>query len=515
METELKLLIESSDAEALRQHPLLKKYASAPPHEQALSGIYFDTPNYDLKRADAGLRVRPEEKNWVQTLKVDRSTVGGLHRHQEWESRVDGPAPNLAALRERIDPKSSYAKLLKKLNKLGALKPTFTTQVTRTIWELQLPEGDEIECVIDQGSFEYGASKAPISEVELELKSGKLNRLFDLALQLQRDVPMHMDSLSQADRGYDLVLTGEIAAVKAAPIRLNREMTVEAAFQAIVENCLSHVQANEPGVTKAHDIESVHQMRVGLRRLRSALGMFETVIPCPDEIQAELRWLGTELGAARDWDVLAGPTLAKVEKELADKTMLDPVRKMAQERAAANHERAAEAVLSPRYTKLMLVCCSWVEGAGWRRALTEAQRGPLDSPIRRFADKTLVRDQERLLKRGNRLRGADPATRHRVRIAAKKTRYATEFFQTLYPARRVGPYVKALSQLQDELGSLNDAAVATTLLQGLETARPDIASNASFVRGYLTGRTNSDDIALESLWKKFRPLALPCQRRLR
>jgi CHAD domain-containing protein len=163
----------------------------------------------------------------------------------------------------------------------------------------------------------------------------------------------------------------------------------------------------------------------------------------------------------------------------------------------------------------MLVCCSWVEGAGWRRALTEAQRGPLDSPIRRFADKTLVRDQERLLKRGNRLRGADPATRHRVRIAAKKTRYATEFFQTLYPARRVGPYVKALSQLQDELGSLNDAAVATTLLQGLETARPDIASNASFVRGYLTRRTNSDDIALESLWKKFRPLALPCQRRLR
>ena len=80
METELKLLVSPSDAEALRQHPLLKKYASDPPHEQTLSGIYFDTPNYDLRRADAGLRVRQVGKDWVQTLKVGGQAVGGLHR---------------------------------------------------------------------------------------------------------------------------------------------------------------------------------------------------------------------------------------------------------------------------------------------------------------------------------------------------------------------------------------------------------------------------------------------------
>lgn len=512
METELKLLIAPSDAETLRQHPLLKKYASDPPHEQTLSGIYFDTPNYDLRRADAGLRVRQVGENWVQTLKVGGQAVGGLHQRQEWESKVEGPTPDLAALRELVDPKSSYAKLIKKWSKPDFLHRTFTTHVKRTLWELRLPDGDEVECVIDEGSIEYGSGKAPISELELELKSGAPKRLFDLALQLQRDIPMHIGSLSKADRGYGLMVPHELSAIKAAPIQLTSKMTVEAAFQAIVENCLSQIQANEPGVTKEHDIESVHQMRVGLRRLRSALGMFKKVISCPEEIQVELKWLGTELGAARDWDVLTGSTLSRVGKEIADKVVLAPVRKAAQERASASHQNAAAAVQSSRYTKLILVFYSWVQGAGWRSSLSQAQGRRLMRPISRFADKTLVRDQKRLLKEGRHLKGADPETRHQVRIAAKKTRYATEFFQSLYKAKRVDPYVKALSRLQDELGWLNDAAVATTLLQNLETSRPEIGDNASFVRGYLTCRTRSDDIALDRLWKRFEPTALPCRK---
>lgn len=510
METELKLLIEPADVEALRKHPLLKKYASDPPHEEMLAGLYFDTPNYDLRRADAGLRVRQVGKDWIQTLKIGGQAVGGLHQRQEWESKVDGPTPDLAALREQIDSKSEYAKLIKKFCKPNLLHPTFVTQVRRTIWELRLPDGDEVECVIDEGSIEYGSRKAPIGELELELKSGEPKRLFDLALQLQQDIPFHIGNLSKADRGYGLMVPHEISAVKATPIRLRRKMTVEAAFQVIVENCLAQIQANEPGVIRERDIESVHQMRVGLRRLRSALSMFKALIPCPDDIQAELKWLGTQLGAARDWDVLAGPTLSKVGKEIADKATVAPVRKAAQEKATAHHDEAAAAVLSPRYTRLVLVIYSWVQGAKWRDSLTEAQHRRLMRPIRGFADQTLIRDQKRLKKRGRRLEGAEPETRHAVRIAAKKTRYATEFFHALYSPDRVRPYVKALARLQDELGWLNDASVAATLLLDLEPARPEISSSASFIRGFLSGRIRSDDIALSALWQKFTKIALPC-----
>lgn len=509
METELKLLIEPSDAEALRKHPLFRKYAADPPHEQTLTGIYFDTPNYDLRRADAGLRVRRVGSDWVQTLKVGGQAVGGLHQRQEWESKVAGPAPDLDALRELVETKSDYAKLLDKLGKLDLLHRTFATQVKRTVWELTLPEGDEVECAIDEGSIEYGSSKVPIGEVELELKSGEPKRLFDLALQLQQDIPLHIGNLSKADRGYGLMVPHEVSAVKATSIRLDRKMTVETAFRSIVENCLAQIQANEPGVTRERDIESVHQMRVGLRRLRSALSMFKDVIRCPENIAAELKWLGTELGAARDWDVLTESTLSRIGKEIADKAANAPVRKAAQETAKAHHDEAATGVLSPRYTKLVLEFYSWVQGSGWRQSSTEAQHRRLQRPIGRFADEILSRDQQRLRKRGRRLKGANPETRHMVRIAAKKTRYATEFFQSLYPTDRVLPYVKALSRLQDNLGRLNDASVGATLLQDLSLARPEISNDANFVRGYLVCRTRSDDIALDQLWTKFKKIALP------
>lgn len=512
METELKLLIDPSDTEALRKHPLFKRYASDPPREQTLSGIYFDTPNYDLRRADAGLRVRQVGRDWVQTLKIGGQAVGGLHQRHEWETKVAGPTPDLALLRKLVAPKSDHAKLIRKWSKPDLLRQTFATQVRRTVWELRLPDGDEVECVIDEGSIEYGYSKAPISELELALKSGDTKRLFELALQLQQDVPLHIGNLSKADRGYGLMVPHEILAVKAAPIRLDRKMTVEAAFRGIVETCLAHIQANEPGVIKERDSESLHQMRVGLRRLRSALGVFRPVIACPDEIQTELKWLGAELGAARDWDVLSGSTLSRVGKALDDKARIAPLRKATQDRAAASHEKAAAAVLSTRYTKLILVFYSWVQGAGWRQSLTETQHRQLMRPISRYADKTLARDQERLHKRGRRLRGASPEARHEVRIAAKKTRYATEFFESLYPAGAVRPYVGALSRLQDELGLMNDASVATTLLQELETSRPDISGDASFIRGYLACRSKSDDIALGRLWRKFEPIALPCRK---
>ena len=512
METELKLLIDPADADALRHHPLLEKYATEKPHEQTLSGIYFDTSNNELKRADAGLRVRQVDNDWVQTLKAGGNAIGGLHERQEWESKVEGPLPDLAALREMIDPKSSYAKLLKGLSKPNRLMPTFTTHVKRTVWELRLPEGDEVECVIDQGSIDYGTNKLAISELELELKSGEPKHLLDFALQLQRDFTMHIGNDSKADRGYDLIAPSKISAVKATPIQLSTKMSIEEAFQTILKNCLSHIQANEIGVTKEHDIESVHQMRVGLRRLRSALSMFKDIILCPKEIQTEVGWLGKELGAARDWDVLAESTLPKIGKEITEPAILNPVRKATQTKAAENHETAATAVLSSRYTKLILTFYRWVIGAEWRESMTDTQRGMISAPIIRFANKTLLRDQKNLVKRGSCLKGANPETRHRVRIAAKKTRYATEFFQSLYSERRVRPYVKALSRLQDELGALNDLAVATRLLQQLEIARPKIASCAGFVRGYLTCRTTSDDRELDQLWKQFNRMSLPCKK---
>ncbi len=111
METELKLLIDPSDTEALRKHPLFKRYASDPPQEQTLSGIYFDTPNYDLRRADAGLRVRQVGRDWVQTLKVGGQAVGGLHQRHGWETKVKRPHPRPGDLAQTDDSEKRSRKV--------------------------------------------------------------------------------------------------------------------------------------------------------------------------------------------------------------------------------------------------------------------------------------------------------------------------------------------------------------------------------------------------------------------
>ena len=298
-------------------------------------------------------------------------------------------------------------------------------------------------------------------------------------------------------------------AVKASSLTLSKRMSIEQAFQAIAVNCMAQVQSNESGVALAQDAESVHQMRVGLRRLRSALGLFRQVLRAPEPLLQEIDWLTAELGAARDWDVLAASTLPRIGREAPQEPLLAELELAAQGVAHQKHQAAALAVSSARHTRLVQSLTRWVQGCGWRACLSLQDQARLTARVAPFARKMLLSQQRRLLKRGGQLHGASPEARHRIRIAAKKTRYATEFLQSLYCARTVRPYVAALSALQDELGWLNDAAVAARLLQQLQDERADLAATAGFVRGCLGSGVNSDERKIRRLWKNFTQVKLP------
>ena len=511
MEAELKLLLDAKHKDALLRHPLLTPHAPSRPREQNVSDTYFDTPDLRLRHSDVGLRVRRVNGGWMQNMKAGSNAVGGLHNRNEWESPVAGPAPELPRLRDVVDDKKIRRDVLGGAALRKNLAPVFTTKVKRTVWDLQLPDGDRIECALDHGRIEAGGKQAPISELELELKSGDPAHLFDLALALQNDIPLHIGNQSKADRGYALLEAGPPAAVKATPLALSKDMSVEQAFQAIASNCLTHVQANEEGVASRHDVESVHQMRVGMRRLRSALGMFKGLLHLPEEMQKELDWLAGELGDARDWDVLAGSTLPAVAKDVPDPAQMNGVQQAAKNKADEHHITAAAAVGSPRYTKLMLNITRWVQTMGWHddKVAVAAAGNQLDEPVLKFARQILKRDQRRLRTRARNLRAATPEARHRVRIAAKKTRYAAEFFESLFAPRTVRPYIKGLTGLQDELGFLNDAAVADRLLTDMSAAQPELQASAGFVKGFLAARVKSDDKVITKLWKRFEPIPMP------
>lgn len=133
----------------------------------------------------------------------------------------------------------------------------------------------------------------------------------------------------------------------------------------------------------------------------------------------------------------------------------------------------------------------------------------LDGAIFRFARKALVRSNKRLRKRGARLDGAAPEATHRVRIAAKKTRYASEFFRSLFPEGKVRSFVTRLSDLQDEFGALNDIAVADKMPATLQEKEPSLGGSADYVRGFLARDAAGGQAAVRKSWRKFSPARLP------
>lgn len=508
MEIELKLLLDQEGCRKLREHPLIERLKAGGPEHRDLLAIYFDTPDFLFRKHDAGLRVRQSNGQWMQTMKAGGSVQGGLHQRHEWEGPADGSRPDLGRLRALVGPGTEWSSLLATQSLDERLQELFAVKVGRLAWDLRMGETD-IELVLDEGTIERDGRQDPVSEIELELKSGDPAGLFELALRLLDDIPMRLGNRSKAERGYALCKPPSRGVVKAEPPRLAREASVEQGLQAILDNCLAQIQGNEDGVIEGEDPECLHQMRVGIRRLRSALKLFEPAVHCPASLSDELEWLGGELGAARDWEVLASATLARLEEAPAGAEQLAALRDAMPAIVNERRRQAAQVLMSPRYARLRLSLLAWLLGAKWREDADLDRLRLLDSPLRDFADATLARNVQRMHKRGKRLRKASPEALHRLRIACKKSRYALEFFQSLYRPRRVRRYLAALSRLQDELGWRNDLAVADGLLRQLQSTHPQLGAAPAFARGYMASQGRTGQRALRRGWKTLRALKMP------
>jgi triphosphatase len=256
--------------------------------------------------------------------------------------------------------------------------------------------------------------------------------------------------------------------IKATPVQLAGCDSAAGALRAIVDHCMAHIQANATALRAGGDAGHVRQMRIGLRRLKSALGLFAPLAPCPPVLKRELDWLLGRLGSARDWDVLAGTTLVRLTQQLplAD---LTPLRQAATDAAAKRQQQAQAAVASRRYARLLRALAQW--------------HPHTDLPLRAFADQALRRLYRTLRRRARHT--DDAAQRHRVRLAAKRLRYGFGFFSALYPPEPAHRFARRLARLQDALGWLNDAAVARHLLRRLARQEPDLAAGAKLARDTL------------------------------
>jgi len=496
-ETELKLRIHPEDKDKFMQHPLLQTATQSEP--QHLYNTYFDTKKYELLNQGIGLRVRKIGERYLQTIKTAGSSIGGLHQRQEWENEIERELPEY----ERF-PKEALPPILQKVKKRQKVKPIFTTDFTRITWDLhiQLDSANHIEIALDQGEIITNDSHAPISEIELELKSGDPEVLFEVAKQFLETVPLSLEAKSKAQRGYALHQAKPLSYYKAEKRNgLIPKMSAEAVFETIVWQCLKQVQANEDMVLYGDDIEGVHQMRVGLRRLRSCLSVYKPLIPKKtyEHLWTEFKWITSVLGVARDWDVF-NLTLQEIQ-EFDTTHTLQGLQHTAKEIQLNAYVEVRKAIRSPRYTKMLLELGEWMTTKAWRNDLKSKKLHQLDAPVIKFASEVLQTYRQLVLAQGEDLRAIAPEQRHEIRIEVKKLGYSTRFFAELYPCDETRLYVKTLSQLQDELGILNDANVAMQLLTqaGLDQDAPA----RHFLHGWYAHQQYAHFNALEIAWQQF------------
>lgn len=496
-EVELKLRIARKDAQRLWEHPAVVRACKEKPWTRKLTSIYYDTPNLKLLDADISLRVRRMSGQWFQAVKAAGSSLAGLHQRMEWEDIIAHGEPDFTKI---VDPE--LVRIFGDEQLRSELKPIFRTEVRRTDWQLVFDNGDEVELALDLGQLVAGDKREPIAEIELELKGGNAGRLFDLALELQQDIPLTIENVSKAQRGYARYRPQPPGIFKAKLPTLNREMSAAQAFKQIVWECLHHLQSNHDMVLHGDDIEGVHQMRVALRRLRSAFSLFRDMLgqDTTEELLEELRWITAILGQARDLDVFLTETLPPVLEQFPRHAGLEHLHDKARIAQTRVYRELRLALVSQRYQHLLLALAAWLENERWR---TQEQNTP-ELGLLDIAHAILAKRHKKLRKHGKRLALMQPEERHQTRIAAKKLRYAAEFFASLYSGRSHA-FIHRLSQVQDRLGVLNDIAVTEHLVRRLAGKRPSRQINEALhiIAGWNACNAAHSVAYLDRTWKAF------------
>ena len=440
--TEIELKFQVPEA---RRAALAKAVATATASRVSLRALYFDTADRRLARAGLALRVRREGRRWVQALK---GVGDGLWQRQEHEV----PLRVAAGVQPLADPAlhdgTPAGEALRQALDGTELQPLYGTEVTRTRRLLRAPVC-VAELAFDQGALVAGAQRWPLCELELELKSGEAAALVALASRWVQRFGLTLDVRTKAERGERLARGVRLGdAVKARPVVLEGTVDSHGALRQVVGNCLTQVLGNASDIAHESDTapEQLHQLRVGLRRLRTAL---RELGPLSDE--AAPHWgealgrLFGRLGSARDRDALAQTLLPALHQAGAAGLELPRI----------EAEPAAQAALRETETTLL-----------WLQLLAfAAGSGASEQAFAPAVSERLARLLKQVRRDAAQFGELDDTTRHRLRKRVKRLRYLSEFAAGLFRAKRVKRFLERLAPAQEALGAFNDVCVARALFE--------------------------------------------------
>jgi triphosphatase len=257
--------------------------------------------------------------------------------------------------------------------------------------------------------------------------------------------------------------------------------TVGEAFARVAQDCAAAVSAAAEGI-ETGDVAGLHRLRVALRRFRAAIGLFRDMLTDPRStaIAGELGWIAAVLGPAREFDVLA----ARLETEKG----MPALREEIALRRAAAWDDALAALGSRRFARLSSSFESWIGEGAWRRRRSETARRLRAEPLADALAVALEQGRRRVRRKGRRLAKRDEEALHRLRIRAKKLRYAAELFGEAFPGRKAArqraAFIASVKRLQDALGELNDIAVHRALFSEIAAGATDDRRLANAARKF-------------------------------
>lgn len=424
---------------------------------QRLHAIYFDTPRHILWKRGFTLRVRAAGDSYSQGVK---RVVTSISAREEWEEAVGGPAPDLEKL--KLSPLAGFKD---KSVIARSLLPVFEVVVDRASYSLGTATG-LIEGSIDRGTIQADGATLGICELELELKSGALSDLFNLAQNLVSQAPLQPSTISKAERGYLLAKGAWGRAAKGSKPRLHADMPCRQAFREISRTCLHDFHLNVPAMANFGEIEGVHQGRVAIRRLRAAMTFFKPMIfgGSYRRLSGELKWLAGLLGAGRDLDVLQTHLPHGTGTSTANSWETEVTNRIEDRRLLARRA-AMESLESERGRRLFVDLLAWIENGAWQRQPSRKT----EEPIFAFARFRLKKRLLKLVTQAEDLANLDAGALHEVRIEAKKLRYMAEFFGSLRGVAKHQEHYKEMltccQKLQEAIGFIRDEEVRTEFMR--------------------------------------------------
>lgn len=500
----LRLLLDLDAAAAglVAKAETVAAHAAKRPIVRRLRQVFWDTPGLTIGRQGIGFAIETVGRRKHQLLRpIGIAPTGG---------RILAPVA-VPLEGDRLDPArlafvpgidvGQVARLLP-----GDLVPVLALDLHRTVWQVQWGE-TRMSLTLERAEIEATAGRLAPCQLELMLQAGPAVGLYEFAAKLHRDLPFQLATHDAVQQAYRLVAGEDWWPVEAGkPPVIESSMTVEQGVLAIGKAAVSDLRIEIAGLDQAMTEDQIHRARVALRRLRSILSVFGKALPDGPRraLSRELATLASALGHAREWDVFMATTLTPLLAALGDERGLKGLGFTAavlRERAAAE---AHAAVMASDFMGLSLRLAAWFDADLWPEPPGAEAAALLAEPLGRYALALLRKGHKRFLAAGAHLSGAAAGELHGLRIDAKRLRYITEFFRPLFPGKPARRYIAALRDIQDILGTLNDAVVARGLAAKL-AAHDDKhgARTAGLVAGWSAAETETARRRFAEVWRQF------------